>query len=359
MSATAAVRVELETPQRAVAYDIPARLTDIRVYSGTSGFDVERSFWSDGSECQYPINDSVLPLAEEIHTAVHAGRRDNENLVELRAWGETFRTETYRARYGNATACRRMPKDVPRIDALNLPRLWADLLLHPSLCQGGLVIVMAPTGAGKSVTLAGTLKARLEDFGGEAQTLEDPIEQNLEGRHGHGICHQTEVGESDLDRGWDRVVRSALRRYGTSTKGRQILMVGEVRDSASAAALPRVANAGHLVLTTLHAKTIRGGISRLISMASKTDGPETARDLIASALRMVVTQSLEIDDSKTGWARGSISGQLLFSKGEESAIATMIRDGNIKALSQPIDDQKNVIASQPDIDVDAFLKRCR
>lgn len=73
-----------------------------------------------------------------------------------------------------------------------------------------------------------------------------------------------------------------------------MLGYGEVRDSATAAQLLRVAGDGHLVLVTLHSKTIQSGLQRLSALA-RAGGEEQANDLIAASLQLAVHQRFNAD----------------------------------------------------------------
>ena len=272
----------------------------------------------------------------------------------------SFRAERYRCRDGVMTALRRMPAAVPDLNELTLPHLWADLFRAEELCQGGLILVVAPTGSGKSVTLASIGASRLRRFGGYMTTIEDPIEMPLHGWFGRGKCVQTEIDpESDPGLAYVTAIRTALRAYPTSPDGGTILLFGEVRDQASAAEVLRAANQGHLVLTTLHGSTIESALRRLIAMATRDLGQTQAQDLAASALRLIVTQSLHIDPQGEGWSAGKISGSLLYSSGEKSPVAGNIRDNDLGGLAEQLDQQALFLRRADPPALSEFLRRFR
>ncbi len=241
---------------------------------------------------------------------------------------------------GTQVALRRHPTTTPHLSELNLPAMWKDLFLRDSLLKGGLILICAVTGKGKSTTLASIVRARLETYGGFCRTVEDPVELPLHGEHGTGVCRQTPVDPRHGEEGFAKALRSSLRSYPALPAGGSMLVVGEVRDSETAAELLRAAVNGHLVLTSMHAGDIRAGVARLSAMAEKTMGVDVARDLLGTALVYAVHQDLTIDPRETGWKRGKITGSMLYSAAASSAVAATIRDGRFANLAQPLDQQQ-------------------
>lgn len=113
----------------------------------------------------------------------------------------------------------------------------------------GLLIVTGPTGSGKTTTLYSML-GHLNQTGVNIMTLEDPVE------YPHHLMRQTSVNEaSKVD--FVTGVRAILRQDP------DIILVGEVRDEATAAMAVRAAMTGHLVLTTLHTNHAAAAFLRL------------------------------------------------------------------------------------------------
>ncbi len=136
---------------------------------------------------------------------------------------------------------------------------------------GGLILVTGPTGMGKTTTLYAALNF-LNDGTRKIHTLEDPIEFTLEG------IHQSQV---NLRRGVDfpDLLRGVLRQSP------DVIMVGEVRDSATADIVVRAANSGQLVFATAHAGTTAGACEALLVLGVKPQ-------FLASSLLGIVTQRL-------------------------------------------------------------------
>jgi len=300
-----------------------------------------RTQWVRGTPLQ-PIFDGLVRHIEEHH-------------ADVIDFNTSYRGATYRAhraitRNGQLINLRRVPVECPRLTDLNLPPFWAPILLHPSLQAGGLVVIAAETGQGKSTTAAAMVKSRLEKFHGFAWTVEDPAEAPLDGVYGpsgEGVCRQSSVNwthPDEKERGWAGALRAAMRAFPT-TRG-NILFVGEVRDGETAAELIQAAINGLLVITTVHALSIPAAVQRLVSLAnSRLD--QIAPDLLSTALRVVVTQQLLLRPTGTGWERGSVEGKLVWCDGESHPIAVAIRERRYAGILQAARHQENVLRSAP------------
>ena len=135
----------------------------------------------------------------------------------------------------------------------------------------GIVLISGPTGSGKTTTLYATLKI-LNNHQTNILTVEDPIEYTLEG------VNQVQLRENiGLDFG--KTLKTFLRQDP------DIIMVGEIRDAATANMAIRAALTGHLVLSTIHTNSAWATVSRLIDMGIPPF-------LIASTLNLSVAQRL-------------------------------------------------------------------
>jgi len=136
----------------------------------------------------------------------------------------------------------------------------------------GLLLVTGPTGSGKTFTLYAALKYLRSDSV-NITTVEDPIEVQMEG------ITQTQVDPSSQKFTFSGALRSILRQDPN------IIMVGEIRDSETAALALQAALTGHLVLSTLHTNDAASAVERLVDMGCE-------RYLVSSALRAVLAQRL-------------------------------------------------------------------
>ena len=116
----------------------------------------------------------------------------------------------------------------------------------------GIVIITGPTGSGKTTTLYSTLKSLATDEVNVC-TIEDPIEMVEES------FNQMQVQEN-IDLGFADGVKALLRQDP------DIIMIGEVRDLATAEMAVQAALTGHLVFTTMHTNDAPSAITRLLEL---------------------------------------------------------------------------------------------
>ncbi len=135
----------------------------------------------------------------------------------------------------------------------------------------GIILISGPTGSGKTTTLYATLD-RLNKPNTNILTIEDPIEYTLEG------INQVQLKESiGLD--FPSAMRTFLRQDP------DIIMVGEIRDKATASMAIRASLTGHLVFSTIHTNSAWGIVARLIDMGIPAY-------LLADTLNTAVAQRL-------------------------------------------------------------------
>jgi type IV pilus assembly protein PilB len=146
-------------------------------------------------------------------------------------------------------------------------RQFESLIRRPH----GMVIVVGPTGSGKSTTLYASLNM-LNDTSRNIMTLEDPVEYHVPG------LNQVQVNPKI----------SLTFAAGLRTFVRQdpdVILVGEIRDDETAAMAVQASLTGHLLLSTLHANSAVGTVSRMTNLGVDPF-------LIGQALSGVVSQRL-------------------------------------------------------------------
>ena len=136
--------------------------------------------------------------------------------------------------------------------------------------EGGIVIV-GPTGSGKSTTLYTTLEL-IKSPERKLYTVEDPIERKI-----HGII-QTEVKPA-IGLTFAQALRSLVRADP------DVIMVGEIRDLETAKMAADSAITGHQVFSTLHTNDASAAVNRLVEMG-------VPRYLVAAAWHCFVAQRL-------------------------------------------------------------------
>lgn len=136
----------------------------------------------------------------------------------------------------------------------------------------GLLLLTGPAGSGKTTTIYACLRHLAEGGGRHIITVEDPVEQIVPG------TMQTEVNEAiGLD--FARAARHLLRQDP------QVLIIGEIRDEATAQLGVRAGLTGHLVISTLHAGSCRGVFERLMAMCADFSA-------VAGSVELVLNQRL-------------------------------------------------------------------
>jgi type II secretory ATPase GspE/PulE/Tfp pilus assembly ATPase PilB-like protein len=143
-----------------------------------------------------------------------------------------------------------------------------NFLRQPS----GLLLLTGPAGSGKTTTIYACLRHLAELGGRHIITVEDPVEQIVPG------TMQTEINDAiGLD--FARAARHLLRQDP------QALIIGEIRDEATAQLAVRAGLTGHLVISTLHAGSCKGVFERLLTMCAD-------HSAVASAVELVLNQRL-------------------------------------------------------------------
>ena len=158
-----------------------------------------------------------------------------------------------------------------RLGQIGLESQQYDQLTAMLGSPGGLVLLAGPTGAGKTATIYACLQ-HLNDGGHKINTIEDPIEFALSGVRQSQVNAAIKLGFYDL-------LRAILRQSP------DVIVVGEIRDRETAQTAVHAANAGHLVLATVHASCAAAGPQSLRSL-------DVHAPFLASALRGVVSQRL-------------------------------------------------------------------
>lgn len=239
---------------------------------------------------------------------------------------------------GKYVILRQMPVVLPELSDLGLPDAIKIILEHENLKQGGLILICGEPGNGKSTTTAAMIKRRLQKHGGFCLTLENPVEMPLQGRHGNGFCLQSPVDEG----GFEKALSAAMRCYPTATSA--MLYLGEIRSAETAAEALRIANNGHLVVTTLHSSGVITSIKRVLSLAkSNKMTEEEACSLMGSSLRLIIHQKLEYSAEKSEERKLKVS--FIFSGSNTSSVANRVRNGGVDNLVTEVEQQNQLLKS--------------
>jgi type IV pilus assembly protein PilB len=135
----------------------------------------------------------------------------------------------------------------------------------------GAILVVGPTGSGKSTTLYSTL-AVVNEVSRKIITVEDPVEFRLQG-----------MSQIHVNPKAGLTFASALRSILRSDP--DVVMVGEIRDTETARIAIEAAMTGHLVFSTLHTNDAPSALTRLVEM-------QVEPFLVASSVACVLAQRL-------------------------------------------------------------------
>ena len=175
--------------------------------------------------------------------------------------------------YGEKAVVRILPNNINALSIEEIGLLPEQLLIVKNTLKqtNGLILVTGPTGSGKTRTLYSYLRT-LNQSHRNLCSIEDPVEIRLP-----GVNQVAYHPRSGLD--FPTIIRALLRQDP------DVIMIGEIRDSATAQLAVQAAQTGHLVLSTLHTRNARGALTRLKSLGLDQESLE-------SCLRSVSSQRL-------------------------------------------------------------------
>ena len=158
-----------------------------------------------------------------------------------------------------------------RLEALGFLKQDMKVLEQASQTTHGLILMVGPTGSGKTTTLYAILNA-LNSRERHIFTIENPVEYQVS-----GITQVSVNPEQGL--GFAEALRASLRQDP------DVILVGEIRDEETAEVAVKAALTGHLVLSTLHSGDAVTAVQRLLNLG-------IASDLLADTLTLIVSQRL-------------------------------------------------------------------
>ena len=261
---------------------IQNQASDIHIHPWREGLSIRLRI--DGLLIEEPPPPSLIADALPIRIKAMAGidiaeKRQPQDGYWMTSAGTTgsqrveLRVSTLPSSHGENIVMRlvRSTSQLQRLQDLGMPpsmiQNLRELLTHPQ----GLILVTGPTGSGKSVTLYALLR-ELHASSRHILTIEDPIEQAIDG------VTQVQVNEKT-----GLTFQTALRAF--LRQDPDVMLVGEIRDHATASMAIEAAMTGHLVLSTLHTNDAASALWRLEKLGIQ-------REPLASALTAVLAQRL-------------------------------------------------------------------
>jgi twitching motility protein PilT len=180
-----------------------------------------------------------------------------------------FRVNIFRQRGMVSLAARRVNAIVPPFEDLHLPAILEKIADG----RQGLVLVVGPTGCGKTTTIASMIDYINRTRSAHIVTIEDPIEYLFKDKK--AIVSQREIGIDVED--FEQALKYLMRQDP------DVVFVGEMRDAKTVTAAMRSAETGHLVLGTMHSANASQAVQRLLDLF-----PQSERDLTRQSLSLTI-----------------------------------------------------------------------
>jgi general secretion pathway protein E len=254
-----------------------------------------------------------------------------------------LRVSTLPTTYGERVVVRLLdPARSPHLQsfsALGMPEATRSRYLAQVAKPHGIVLSTGPTGSGKTTTLYATLNWLTHNHSDSASqgagcdinmmTIEDPVEYDLSsgsGSGGTGSRSGLAVSQTQVDPKKDLTFATGLRHI--LRQDPDVIMVGEIRDEATARIAVQASLTGHLVLSTLHTNDAASAIARLLDL-----GVEPF--LVASSLSAVLAQRLVRTfhiECPNGPGSGCLGCMQMGFKGRRGIFELLIVDAQIRQL---------------------------
>lgn len=278
----------------------------------------------DGDLIDY--KDTTILSPEDVYNMIYSimNEQQKKSYIENREIDFSIQTsEKYRCRVnayhtisGPAVAFRLIPKDIKSLVSLNAPYIVQDL----AKLKKGLIMVVGPTGSGKSTTLAGIIDYINSNYMRHIITIEDPIEYIFTNRR--SLINQRELG-SDTN-SFNEALKSSLRQDP------DIIMVGEMRDIETFRLALTAAETGHLVLATLHTNSAAQTINRIIDVFPAEE-KSAIRSILSGSIKAVISQRLV--KKRDGGGRCAAFEIML----ANSSVRNLIREDKIPQINSIIE----------------------
>ena len=160
-------------------------------------------------------------------------------------------------------------------------KIESETLMKMASAKDGILLICGATGSGKSSTMAAMLNWINQTMDKHIVSIEDPIEYTFS--DDKSLFQQREIG---LDvPSFEMAIKSVLRQNP------DIILIGEMRDKETFETAISAAETGHLVISTMHAATVKQSLTRLFEFFPP-EQIEQARRQIAGTLRGFICQKL-------------------------------------------------------------------
>jgi twitching motility protein PilT len=214
---------------------------------------------------------------------------------------------------------RYLRSEIPSLTKLGLPPIFQSLAER----HDGIILLAGPTGSGKSTTLSAMVDHINTNFIKHIISIEDPVEYLHPLKK--SIVEQREV-KTDTE-SFAKAMKSSLRQNP------DVLVLGEMRDLESIASAITIAETGHLVFSTIHARSAVQTINKIIDIFPG-DQQSQIRQQISETLLAVISQRLIPQKNGSGQVM-AMEIMIL-----NNAIANMIREKQTHQIESIIQTNK-------------------
>ncbi|MEE9370541.1 MAG: PilT/PilU family type 4a pilus ATPase [Sedimentisphaerales bacterium] len=188
-----------------------------------------------------------------------------------------FRINIFRQRNMISLAARRVNTEILPFEKLNLPSVLEKICDR----NQGMVLVVGPTGCGKTTTIASMIDHINSTHCCHIITIEDPIEYLFKDKK--AIVSQREIGIDTQD--FDEALKYLMRQDP------DVVFIGEMRDAKTVTAAMRASETGHLVLGTMHSANASQAIQRLLDLFAPGER-DLARQTLSLTIKAIISQIL-------------------------------------------------------------------
>lgn len=269
---------------------------------------------------QEPVLDDALLAVCSAQLLSEAQRDEFASTMEINTammWENIarFRINMFNQQGHIGAVIRRIQMEIPTIEDLELPASYADL----AMMKRGLVLLVGPTGSGKTTSLAAMIGHRNRSTSGHIITVEDPIE--FVHQHASSIVTQRDVGLDTYS--YAMALKNALRQRP------DLVAIGEVRDREVMEQAIYFAETGHLCIATLHANNSNQAIERVLNFFPEERHPQILQNL-ALNLRGILSQRLITTIS----GKRALAIEIMLNNG---LIKQLIEEGKVRQIREMIE----------------------
>jgi twitching motility protein PilT len=193
-------------------------------------------------------------------------------------YSKRFRVNIALAQGGLFASLRPLPDVLPEPREVGLS---SQILKYVTSLSDGLILISGPTGSGKTTTIACLIEAINQTRQHKIVTIEDPVEFLFSAKQSEII--QREVG-ADVE-SYSTGLREALRQNP------DVIVVGEIRDAETAMVALQAAETGHVVIGSLHARSVVETVTRFVLLVPEKSSTEV-RYVFGTAMRLIANQRL-------------------------------------------------------------------